>query len=91
MKKNTTLIFVAMLLNIAFYVPVFAGPHITITEQDSTTTQNSINTAGGNIKGTFETGTHKVEYAPKSLKNGVYIYQITAGEYCEVQKMIFMR
>ena len=38
-----------------------------------------------------EAGYHKVEWDASGLSSGFYYYRITAGEFVDVKKMIFLR
>lgn len=39
----------------------------------------------------FEAGTHRVNFEPVGLPSGVYFYQMKAGKYVQVRKMIYIK
>ncbi len=36
-------------------------------------------------------GSHEVQFKPQNLPSGIYFYRITAGEYQQVRKMVFLK
>ena len=43
------------------------------------------------VKGKRETGEHQIEWDASGFASGVYYYQLVAGDYREVKKMILLR
>jgi hypothetical protein len=70
--------------NIRFALP--KESHVKLTIYDITGKQ--IETI---INDQLAAGTHTIEWAPKNIASGVYLYRVEAGNFVKVNKMIFMK
>jgi len=43
------------------------------------------------VDGTLEAGNHVVTFAPRNLAGGIYFYQITAGNFSQTRKALFIK